>query len=310
MIGETPALRASIAGANDAGDWLRLKYQAGGEAVPADLSGDIERFLSEPPEVANNRFLVRLGAEPVACWAFVPAGTVLELRPFYITEGQVVAHGPSVVASVVKEAAGRGSAITVEYPEAYSPLFTGAGFKQNTRTCMKMPLSTYEPRLVVLPAGIDMRHPRPEDQAAASELAFRNYMGTADAEMVSTSREQASNMMRAIFGSEYARFSPETSFLAEDGEGRLVGSVLVGDMTREPEQSIFWILDISAAPEWRGKGLGKALLAASLNAAKGSGFSSIGLAVTIGNEPAHNLYRSYGFSDYGALMYEAILMLD
>ena len=69
------------------------------------------------------------------------------------------------------------------------------------------------------------------------------------------------------------------------------------------------MLDISVAPEWRGKGLGRALLKSSLNAACASGFERAGLIVTIGNDDARALYSSLGFQEHGELMFEGVLRL-
>jgi ribosomal protein S18 acetylase RimI-like enzyme len=112
-----------------------------------------------------------------------------------------------------------------------------------------------------------------------------------------------------LFHNDYNLLDPSGSYLAVDGANKLVGDVLLGDAGRDPGEHIAWVMDISVAAAYRGKGLGKALLVSAINAAKGRAYPHIGLIVTTGNDTAHSLYRSLGFEDYGEVMHEAVLKL-
>jgi mycothiol synthase len=56
-----------------------------------------------------------------------------------------------------------------------------------------------------------------------------------------------------------------------------------------------WISNLTTDPAWRGKGLGRTLLAAGLAHLRKRGGQSVALAVDGGNPAALNLYRSAGF---------------
>lgn len=295
--------------ADDAEAWVALHVAAGGEAAPTDLDWEIEQFQLMPPAELAHRLIGSQGDQAVAGCTLHPLGGATALVDFAVADAVLQEAGPAFVQQVVERVRAAGAAIiTVEYPVAYSSLFLGAGFRQNTRTRMKRPLGDYTPRPVHLPTGIFLRHPRPDDEAAAALLAYHNYADTVDREMASSSREQAASTIGPMFHSAYSRFAPECSFLAEDAQGQLVANILLGEMEKAGERLI-WVLDISLNTDWRGRGLGKALMGSAFNAAHAAGYTHIGLIVTCGNVPALALYHSFGFQEYGDLMYEAFLRL-
>ena len=304
---EHQPLKVSVARPEDARAWIELRQAAHGHPMPGDMASEIERFNSAPPSVANDRYIVRVGHEPVACVELHRLGNVVELRDVAIAREYLHIRGVEVVEEMSRWAMRQGSVLTAEYPEAYGPLFVGAGFRQNTRTRMARSLANYQAQAVVVPQGVQLRRPRPEDEPAVAAMAYRNYADTPDADMVSSSPEQAASIIRAMFGGAYSRFMAECSCLAEDEGGSLVGSCLVGDVSRDDGERTAWVLDISVGPEWRGKGLGRAMLVNALNVAKRAGFERTGLMVTIGNSRAQALYQSLGLEEYGDIMYEGVL---
>jgi ribosomal protein S18 acetylase RimI-like enzyme len=58
------------------------------------------------------------------------------------------------------------------------------------------------------------------------------------------------------------------------------------------------IHDLSVSAEWRGRGIGRALLNAVEARAREIGAAKVTLEVLSGNEPAKALYRAVGFGDY------------
>jgi ribosomal protein S18 acetylase RimI-like enzyme len=293
----------------DAAAWAGLRAAVAPDSGALDRALEIEQFHLLPPDLLARRLIGWRGARSVAGCALHPLGTVTALLDFIIAPDALVTDGPAFVQAVVEHVRGQGTTmITVEYPAAYSPLFTGAGFHQNTRTRMKWALGDYTPRPVHLPPGIFLRHPRPDDEEAVTRLAYHNYADTVDREMVSSSHEQAASTIGPMFQSAYSRFAYDGSFLAEDAPGQLVADILLGAMG-EPEERLIWVLDISLNSAWRGRGLGKVLMGSAFNAAHAQGYVEIGLIVTCGNAPALALYHSFGFAEYGDLMYEAWLRL-
>jgi putative acetyltransferase len=55
-------------------------------------------------------------------------------------------------------------------------------------------------------------------------------------------------------------------------------------------------------PEYRGQGIGGALIAVTLEAAKRKGLTRIELTVRTDNEPARKLYEKFGFVHEGRLL--------
>ncbi len=303
------SLTVRSARAEDAEDWVALRVAAGGETAPLDPAGEIDQFQHLPPDVLSNTLIGWRGDQAVAGCVLHSLGAVTALLDFVVVADGLPADGPAFLRQVVDRMRATGAAIiTVEYPVAYSPLFLGAGFQQNTRTRMKRPLADYTPRPVHLPTGIFLRHPRPDDEAAVTLLSYHNYADTVDREMASSSREQAASAIGPMFQSAYSRFAPECSFLAEDAQGQLVANILLGEM-ENPVERLIWVLDISLNTDWRGRGLGRALMGSAFNTAHAEGYTHIGLMVTLGNVPALALYHSFGLVEYGDLMYEAFLRL-
>jgi ribosomal protein S18 acetylase RimI-like enzyme len=75
--------------------------------------------------------------------------------------------------------------------------------------------------------------------------------------------------------------------------GSVVGLVWVG--LAPAERPGWWIYDIEVVPAQRGRGYGRALLAAAEREAQRRGAESIGLNVFGGNDAARGLYVSSGY---------------
>ena len=78
------------------------------------------------------------------------------------------------------------------------------------------------------------------------------------------------------------------SFVVVDGDGRPVSASLT---TRGPDGRA-WIGYVFTDPAWKGRGLGAAAVAASIDALSGQHVSA---AVTDGNTPSERLLNSLGF---------------
>jgi len=300
-----------VARPEDARTWAQLGY-SGSSAPPIEaLDKAVAAFNASPSDIDESRFITWLDGKAIARASLSPLDNVIELRDFTIVEGYIAEYGIHILLNIAEAARPRGNLLTVDfYPPAYSRSFLGAGFKQNTRTRMMKSLATYTAQQVNLPDGITMRHPIHSDEPALAEMAYLNYMGTPDEEIVSGSRAQAAAIIHAMLHNDYNLLLPNGSYLAEDGAGNLVGDVILGDASSDRNDPIAWIMDISVASAYRGKRLGKALLLSAIDAAKAQSYPRIGLIVTTGNTTAQTLYRALGFEEYGDLMYEAALRLE
>ena len=84
--------------------------------------------------------------------------------------------------------------------------------------------------------------------------------------------------------------------MAETPDGETVGFVWLA-LERQPGAGGgAWIYDIEILPECRGRGFGRALLAAAESEAAAHGVDSVGLNVFGSNQVARNLYESAGYT--------------
>jgi RimJ/RimL family protein N-acetyltransferase len=82
-------------------------------------------------------------------------------------------------------------------------------------------------------------------------------------------------------------------FLAE-ADGRIVGSIHV-----EPSPHGFGEIGMAVARDWRGRGVGSALLETAIGWAREQGLHKLSLDVFVHNERAIGLYRKFGFVEEG-----------
>lgn len=80
---------------------------------------------------------------------------------------------------------------------------------------------------------------------------------------------------------------------AEDGE-RLLGYIAVSIAADEAE-----VLRVAVRPEYRGRGIGRALLKTAVSALASRGARAVFLEVRESNLPARRMYRSAGFAECG-----------
>jgi RimJ/RimL family protein N-acetyltransferase len=74
---------------------------------------------------------------------------------------------------------------------------------------------------------------------------------------------------------------------------------LVGSLHLEPSRFGFGDIGMAVAREWRGRGVGTALIAAAVEWARERGLHKLSLSVFAHNEAAIGLYRKVGFVDEG-----------
>jgi ribosomal protein S18 acetylase RimI-like enzyme len=82
--------------------------------------------------------------------------------------------------------------------------------------------------------------------------------------------------------------------LVTDASGEIVGSIHV-----EASPHGFGDIDMAVAREWRGRGVGSALLRAAIECARARGLHKLQLSVFPHNAAGIALYRKYGFVEEG-----------
>ena len=79
----------------------------------------------------------------------------------------------------------------------------------------------------------------------------------------------------------------------------VAGEEYVGLLHLEPSRHGFAELGMLVAREWRGRGVGSALLAAAIERARADGLHKLSLEVFPHNEAGIALYRKFGFVEEG-----------
>lgn len=88
--------------------------------------------------------------------------------------------------------------------------------------------------------------------------------------------------------------NPLSDWLVAEEDGKLIG--YVGSQSVPPEADV---MNLAVAPEWRKKGIGRALMAALIAQLHSRGITALFLEVRISNLPAQNLYRGLGLMEVG-----------
>jgi GNAT superfamily N-acetyltransferase len=125
----------------------------------------------------------------------------------------------------------------------------------------------------------NLRTVNDEDDAALADLMERAYAGTIDEQLGGNSDgavEIASWRPTAV---------PDASFVVD--EDQLVAASLISRHGND-----FWLGYVITHPEWKGRGLGTAVVAASLRALD----APVLAAVTDGNAPSERLLTTLGFT--------------
>jgi len=148
------------------------------------------------------------------------------------------------------------------------------------------------PDVPILRAADGARPAARSDLFALAELHRRAYRESFDRflfrELVDDT-EDAVREVRQILEGRWGEFFPEGSWVAER-DGSLVGAVL---SVRGASGAL--VADVMVAPEDRGRGIGRHLLATAVRSLQQCGETRVYLNVTEGNAPALRLYRAVGF---------------
>jgi GNAT superfamily N-acetyltransferase len=146
--------------------------------------------------------------------------------------------------------------------------------------------------------GVDLR-PIGHTLDEYGELLRRAYPPDhPDHEMMEATLEGAVTTVRGYLSGEIVGpLIPEASAEARDGDGRLVGLIVISEMPGDDEyEGSPWITDICVDPAAQGRGVGRALLGHAITTVSAQGRSTLGLAVTQGS-PARPLYEALGFDE-------------
>jgi RimJ/RimL family protein N-acetyltransferase len=96
-----------------------------------------------------------------------------------------------------------------------------------------------------------------------------------------------------------ASWTLEGTFVAVAVAVAVAGSELLGSLHVEPNRHGYGELGMAIVREWRGRGVGSALMAAAIEWAREQGLHKLSLGVWPHNAAAIALYRKFGFVEEG-----------
>ena len=171
-------------------------------------------------------------------------------------------------------------------------LATALGWTEGGRNMVK-PLPPTPPPL---PAGVTAR-PMTEGEYAQWETASREAYAQEWANR-GLPEEQARARSEASYRDNLPQglATPGVSFSVVEADGAPAGHVWVSSGQAGPGVPGAYVFDIEVRPEFRGRGLGRALMRLAERAAFDTGDSLIGLHVFADNTPARRLYDSHGYT--------------
>jgi ribosomal protein S18 acetylase RimI-like enzyme len=140
------------------------------------------------------------------------------------------------------------------------------------------------------PAGVLIRHARPEEYEAVGRVTVQAYAG-----LVASDQEYVDELRMAAHRAEHT----ELLVAVDEVSGEVLGTVAFvvpgsayAEVSREGEGE-FRMLAVS--PAARGRGIGEALVEACLERARRHGFAAVVISTVWDMRAAHRLYARMGF---------------
>lgn len=270
-------------------------YVAGRTDLPTrSVGAHVERYLGLPAEEQRTHFAVRDGDTIVGTMRLLP-GTITGFSMDPARRGD--ARAAILRAVDLLRTQGSGT-LTASFDEGYEKDFGALGFRREFAR-MRM-------------EGVTRRHPVPEvalkppEEAEVPKLVrffmdvYAGHMEQAYGMHVG-SEEDWRGYVTGLLRGDAGRFMPEASFVCLEGD-RLTGALLVSFWMEAP-----MIAELGVAPDRRRKGVARALMAVASTRLAALEEPRWALYVTVGNDPALRLYRSFGFEQAGGLTVTARL---
>jgi ribosomal protein S18 acetylase RimI-like enzyme len=251
-----------------------------------DLKVHLDRYLALPAEEQRSHFAakkdgrligtLRLGAAEISGFAMDP---------------RHVDEAPGVLLKAVDLLRARGAtAITGHFEDRYAHAFEALGFRRAfARMRMEAPTKKSPRR------DIPLQPPEEDEVVGLAKFLMDVYDGHVEQQYgihVGTDEEWRGYVAGLLKG-DSGRFMPDASYVLLEGE-RIVGAILVTHWMGKP-----LVAELGVAKDRRGRGIGRALVEASMGRLAALDEPRIALYVTLGNDPAIALYRSLGFDQVG-----------
>ncbi len=175
------------------------------------------------------------------------------------------------------------------------PAFVGQNFRLYQRQFMLLPLKEWTGESTPLPGG--MRLERWDDRyfQPCARLIHLAYAGHVDSEINDQYRTEGGALKflkNIILLPGCGQFQPDASFVVRpQASDRLVAVVLTSCVSH----GVGHTTQLCIMPGYQGQGVGRRLMAASVQALRSRRFHGLSLTVTSANAPAVRLYERMGF---------------
>jgi len=173
--------------------------------------------------------------------------------------------------------------------------FLDQGFQRHPRLFMLLDLSRIVPPARATNADVEVRPWTEADYQPAAAVITAAYRGHVDAQIndqyhtLSGSLRFLNNIVRFP---GCGVFDAESSYAAVDRKGKnLIGMILCSRVRAD----VGHVTQVCVLPEYRSRGIGESLLAATSTNLRKRGFSMLSLTVTEANAGAVALYRRLNF---------------
>jgi ribosomal protein S18 acetylase RimI-like enzyme len=174
--------------------------------------------------------------------------------------------------------------------------FLNEGFQRHPRLFMTLPLYQVNMRRAKPAPEIELRRWSDQDYQGAATVITGSYRNHIDSEIndqyrtVTGSLRFLNNIVRFP---GCGQFDSESSFVAYHKPTRTpVGLILCSQVKHD----VGHITQVCVLPEYRGKGIGEALLAANVDDLRRRAFEMLSLTVTEANRGAVDLYKRLGYT--------------
>ena len=280
------ALRLDPLQTLDAQDYWRTYVEGRTDLPTRSVIAHVERYLSLPKEEQRTHYAIRLGDAMIGTVRLLP-GTIagFSLAPDHQEKARA-----AIIKAVDLLRSGGAGAITASFDDAYAKDVEAVGFE---RVFARMRMEAPTRRLP--PTGLPLK---PPEEGEIPKLA-RFLMGVYEGHMEQRygmhvgSEEDWQRYVTGLLRGDEGRFMPGASFVSLDGQ-RLTGAILVTHWMGAP-----LVAELGVALDRRRRGMGRALLTAVSSRLAAVGEGGWALYVTVGNDPAVALYRSFGFEEAG-----------
>lgn len=174
--------------------------------------------------------------------------------------------------------------------------FLQQGFNRRARLFMALPLADARITVKTISPEVEIRRWTEQDyqpSAAVITAAYRNHVDSEINDQYRTLSGSLRFLNNIVRFPGCGTFDPESSFVAVNRKNHAVSGVILCSRVRYDTGHV---TQVCVLPEYRGLGLGKALLAATVQNLIQRKFSGLSLTVTEANAPAVELYRRLGFT--------------